>query len=103
MIDLHGPLTKMLANHKIRELYLYHVPVLKTCNNWSAVKEVGRIDFAGKHADYHGGLVSYGEKYYFVPDSRLQALSSFRPWKFKTKIGIVEESELKKTEFKNIL
>ena len=93
MIDINGPVNKTLAENKVRELYLYQIPVLKNCNNWLAVKEIGRVDFVGKHADYHGGLVSYGERYYFVPDSRLQALSSYRSWKFKKTINIVAEEK----------
>ncbi len=94
-VDLQGLLSKMIQENFVRELYLYQMPILKTCDNWSAVKEVGRIDFKGKHANYHGGIVSYAEKYYFVPDIRLQALSTFRKWRFKIKVSIVKEIDIK--------
>ena len=95
-VDLQGLFAKMIQENFIRELYLYQMPVLKTCSNWPAVKEIGRIDFKGKHANYHGGVVIYAEKYYFVPDARLQALASFRKWSFKDKLRVLKEADLKK-------
>ena len=100
--DLQGLLAKMIQENFVRELYLYQMPILKTCNNWPAVKEVGRIDFKGKHANYHGGVVIYAEKYYFVPDIRLQALSAFRKWNFKSKVNVVTEKDAKKKKKKNL-
>lgn len=85
-----------LGNSVIRELYLYQVPLLKTCDNWGAVKEVGRVDFKGKHANYHGGLVKYANKIYFVPDARIDALAPYRKWNFKAKLKVVTEAEIKK-------
>jgi len=80
----------------LRELYLYKIPVLKTVDNWNDVIEIGKVDFRGKHAEYKGGLVNYAEKIYFVPDARLNALSPFRKWKFKTDIKIISEDDFKK-------
>ncbi len=102
-VDLQRFLAKMIQENFVRELYLYQMPILKTCNNWPAVKEVGRVDFKGKHANYHGGVVVYAEKYYFVPDVRLQALSAFRKWSFNNKINVVKEKETTKAKKKNIL
>lgn len=85
-----------LDEFKIRELYLYKVPVLKTCDNWAIVKEVGRVDFKGKHAIYNGALVQYGENVYFIPNSRIEALAPYRKWKFKHVIKVVTEVEHKK-------
>ncbi|MCS6984545.1 MAG: hypothetical protein NZM25_05395 [Leptospiraceae bacterium] len=89
-----------LEEGKIRELYLYKLPVLKTCDNWSAVKEVGRVDFKGKHADYHGGIVKYAEKVYFIPDARIEALAPYRKWNWKTTLRVVTEEEHKKLQNK---
>jgi len=85
-----------LDDNKVRELYLYKIPVLKTCDNWGAVKEVGKIDFKGKHANYHGALVQYAENIYFIPHSRLEALAPYRKWNFKKTITVITEEEYKK-------
>ncbi len=87
-----------LEQGKIRELYLYKIPVLKTCDNWGAVKEVGKIDFKGKHADYHGAIVKYAEKVYFIPDARIDALAPYRKWNLKTTIKVITEEEHKKAQ-----
>lgn len=89
-----------LEEGKIRELYLYKLPILKTCDNWTAVKEIGRVDFKGKHSDYHGGIVKYAEKVYFIPDARIEALSPYRKWNWKTTIRVVTEEEHKKQQQK---
>jgi hypothetical protein len=85
-----------LEENKLRELYLYKIPSLKTCDNWGAVKEIGRIEFKGKHATYNGALVQYGENVYFIPNSRLEALAPYRKWVFKNTITVLKESEVKK-------
>lgn len=85
-----------LDDNKIRELYLYKIPSLKTCDNWGAVKEIGLLEFRGKHATYNGALVQYGENVYFIPNSRLEALAPYRKWHFKATITVVKESEAKK-------
>ena len=85
-----------LNENILRELYLYQIPILKTCDNWKAVQEVGRIDFKGKHANYNGALVQYGENVYFVPDSRLDAVSPYRKWNLKNKIQVITEVDYKK-------
>lgn len=90
-LERHG-----LDEFKIRELYLYKVPSLKTCDNWASVKEIGRIEFKGKHANYVGALVQYGENVYFIPNSRLDALAPYRKWHFKNTITVIRESEVKK-------
>jgi len=90
-----------LEHDRIRELYLYKIPVMKTVNNWNDVKEVGSISFKGKHANYNGGLISYKTKIYFITQSTMSALSTLRKWKFKKRIQVVSESEwkVKVTEF----
>ena len=87
---------RSLERNMIRELYLYQIPVLKTCDNWLAVTEVGRIDFRGKHTDYRGALVRYMQKLYFVPDNRLKALSDFRKWNLKNRITVINDEEYSK-------
>lgn len=95
-MDLHTLQRFGLDENKIRELYLYKIPSLKTCDNWGAVKEIGRIDFKGKHANYQGALVQYGENVYFISNSRLEALSPYRKWVFRNSITVIKESEIKK-------
>jgi len=90
-LERHG-----LNENKIRELYLYKIPSLKTCDNWAAVKEIGRLEFRGKHANYNGALVQYGDNVYFIPNSRLEALTPYRKWHFKNVISVIKESERKK-------
>jgi len=85
-----------LDEFKIRELYLYKVPVLKTCDNWGSVKEIGRIEFKGKHAIYDGGLIQYGESVYFIPNSKIEALAPYRKWVFKNRITVIKEEDHKK-------
>ncbi len=84
---------RSLEQNLIRELYLYQIPVLKTCDNWMAVKEVGKIDFHGKHSDYHGILVYYMNKLYFVSDSTVKALEPFRQWSLKKNINVISEKD----------
>ncbi len=95
-MDWETLLSRGLTEGKIRELHLYKVPVLKTCDNWSAVKELGRVDFKGKHADYHGALVKYAEKFYFVTDARIEALAPYREWDLKKKISVIPEAKAQK-------
>lgn len=95
-MDWETIFTRQLNEGKIRELYLYKIPVLKTVDNWGAVKEVGRVDFKGKHTDYHGAIVKYAEKFYFVTDARIEALAPYRKWDLKTKLKVITEAELKK-------
>lgn len=90
-------LSRNLENNKVRELHLYKVPVLKACDNWKAVKEIGRIDFKGKHANYNGALVKYAEKIYFLPDARIDALAPYRKWNLKNKISVITEEQHKKS------
>ena len=95
-MDWHVLLEKSLDKGEVRELHLYQIPLLKTCDNWGAVKELGKVDFKGKHARYAGGLVKYTSKIYFIPETRLQALAPYRKWNFKTKYKVLTEAELKK-------
>jgi len=85
-----------LKHSRIRELYLYQVPILKTVDDWGAVKEIGKVSFQGKHASYNGGLIEYKGKIYFVKDSTIVALTSFRKWNFKAKIEVVNEKDWKR-------
>ncbi|MES0488609.1 MAG: hypothetical protein ABUK01_01360 [Leptospirales bacterium] len=82
-----------LDEFKIRELYLYKVPSLKTCDNWTAVKEIGWIEFKGKHATYEGALVQYGENVYFISHARIEALAPYRKWSLKQKIEVIPEKK----------
>ena len=85
-----------LDENKIRELYLYKVPSLKTCDNWNAVKEIGVVDFKGKHATYDGALVQYGENVYFISTARIEALAPYRKWSLRNKITVIPEADHKK-------
>lgn len=96
-MDLQHLILDGLDKGVIRELYLYKLPVMKTCDNWGAVKEVGLINFRGKHANYHGGLVKYMDKVYFVSQSRLDAVGAYRKWKFPKDLKVITEDEWKKS------
>jgi len=74
----------------IRELHLRHVPVLKTCENWNDVKEIGLVDHRTKYAHYKGILVKYGERLFYVPEARMQTLAPFRSWKTKVHIKVTD-------------
>lgn len=89
-------MVRALEEGSIRELHLYQVPVLKNVENWSQVKEIGKVDFRGKHSDYKGAIVQYGQNYYFLPNSRIDALSVYRKWNFKKNIRVITEAEVKK-------
>ncbi len=79
-----------VKENTIKELHLRHVPILKTAENWGDVDELGLIDHETKYAHYKGVLVKYGERLFYVPEARMQALAPFRPWKSKTKIKVIE-------------
>ena len=79
----------------IRELHLRHVPVLKTAENWNDVKEVGMIDHRTKYAHYKGIIVKYGDRIFYVPEARMQALAPFRSWKTKTRIKVTDVGKTK--------
>lgn len=74
----------------IKELHLRHVPVLKTAENWNDVKEIGMIDHRTKYAHYKGILVKYGDRIFYVPEARMQALAPFRSWKTKNRIKVTD-------------
>ncbi|HMU81696.1 MAG TPA: hypothetical protein PKC35_00005, partial [Leptospiraceae bacterium] len=74
----------------IRELHLRHIPVLKTCENWNDVKEIGLVDHRTKYAHYKGLLVRYGERIYYVPEARMEALAPFRNWTSKVHIKVTD-------------
>jgi len=99
-MDWQQVMVRDLEKNIIRELYLYQIPVLKTVTNWNDVKEVGRVDFKGKHSNYNGAICKYGGNYYFVPDARIEALSAYRKWNLKQKIKVIEESSIKKKKIK---
>jgi len=99
-MDISNMIEKYLDEGKIRELYLYQIPVLKTCSNWGGVKEIGKVNFKGKHANYNGALLRYGNSVYFVPNSRIDALSAYRKWNLKKKIAVVTEDEINKAKKK---
>lgn len=94
-MDWQTIMERHLEDNKVRELHLYQVPLLKTCDNWGAAKELGRIDFKGKHANYNGGLIKYANKIYFIPNARIEALAPYRKWNFKAKIKVITEAEHK--------
>jgi hypothetical protein len=79
-----------VKDNSIRELHLRHVPVLKTCENWNDVKEIGLVDHRTKFAHYKGLLVRYGERIYYVPEARVEALAPFRAWNMKTHIKVTD-------------
>ena len=95
-MDWQVLLERSLESSQIRELYLYQIPLLKTCGNWNSVQEIGKLEFAGKHANYNGGLVRYGDKIYFITDASISALSAFRKWNFKKKLQVITEKEIEK-------
>lgn len=95
-MDWKTLLHRGLDDYKIRELYLYKVPLLKNCDDWNAVKEVGRIDFKGKHSNYRGAIVKYGDGVYFVPDARIEALAPYRKWNLKKTIKVITEADHKR-------
>lgn len=91
-------LARHIEEGVVRELYLYKIPVLKNCDNWGSVKEVGKIEFRGKHSDYRGAIVQYANSYYFLPNARIDALSPFRKWNFKKTLRVLSEDEYKKSQ-----
>jgi hypothetical protein len=80
-----------VTDNSIRELHLRHIPVLKTCEDWNQVHEVGLIDHHTKYAHYKGILVKYGERIFYVPEARMQALAPFRSWKTKVKLKVTAD------------
>ena len=74
----------------IRELHLRKVPVLKTCENWADVQELGLVNHQTKYAHYKGCLVKYGERLFYVSEDRMQALAPYRDWKAKNQIKVID-------------
>ena len=74
----------------IKELHLRRVPVLKTCENWNDVEEMGLVDHKTKFAHYKGCLVKYGDRLFYVSEARMQALAPYRQWKNKRKLKVTE-------------
>lgn len=66
------------------------VPVLKTCENWNDVQEVGLVDHKTKYAYYNGILVKYGDRLFYVSEERMQALAPFRKWTSTDKIRVID-------------
>lgn len=95
-MDWETLMARSLTEGKVRELYLYKLPVLKTCDNWPAVKEIGKVNFKGKHSDYNGAIVKYAERLFFLPDPRIEALAPYRKWNLKNTIRVITEKEHKK-------
>ncbi len=79
-----------VKDNTIRELHLRHIPVLKTCENWNDVKEIGLVDHKTKYAHYKGLLVRYGERIYYVPEARMEALAPFRNWNTKVHLKVTD-------------
>ena len=79
-----------VQGNSIKELHLRKVPTLKTCDDWNKVTELGMVDHKTKYAYYKGGLVKYGDRLFFVSEERLEAVSNFRKWNFKTKIKVTD-------------
>jgi hypothetical protein len=96
MLEWDKILKDSVKDGTIRELHLRKIPSLKTCDDWNKVVEIGLIDYKGKYAHMKGGLINYGERIFFVSESRIEALSSFRKWNFKNKIRIKMEETGKK-------
>mgnify|MGYP000116597896 CR=1 FL=1 len=48
-MDWSQLMIRALQDGHIRELHLYQMPVLKNVENWAQVKEIGKVDFRGKH------------------------------------------------------
>lgn len=95
-MELDTLIDRHLEKNELRELHLYKLPILKTCDNWTAVKEVGRIDFDGRHANYNGVLAMYAGRFYFIGDARIEALAPYRKWDMRKKINVIREVDYKK-------
>lgn len=89
-MDYERTLRDAVKNGQIKELHLRHVPVLKTCEDWNAVEEIGLIDHHTKYAHYKGIIVKYGERIFYVPEKRMEALAPYRSWKVKTKLKVTD-------------
>ncbi len=79
-----------VKENKIRELHLRNVPILKNCENWMDVKEIGTINHRTKYAQYKGLLVKYGDSLYYISDKKMEALKPFRSWNSRTQISVTE-------------
>ncbi len=96
---LNRALGDSLERGEIRELHLRHIPVLKNCENWYEVKEIGFIDHHTKYAHYKGLIVKYGHRFYYLTEESMQALAPYRSWNTKTNLNVYEvekKSKIKK-------
>ena len=79
---------------QIRELHLRHLPVLKTCEKWSLVNEVGMVQHETKYGKYEGMIIEYNQQIYFLDKSYIKALSPYRSWKTDRKIKVIESTAI---------
>ena len=90
---LEGILADFLEKKMIWEGHLKTLPILKNCENWNKVQEIGSVDHKMKYSHYKGGIVKYNGSFYFLPEERIEALTPYRPWRFKSKIRVLSKKE----------
>ncbi len=79
-----------VKGNRIKELHLRNIPILKNCENWNNVKELGVIDHKTRYAHYKGMIVNYGEGIFYVTDETIDALSPYRSWNKKNKLVVFD-------------
>ena len=79
-----------IKDGEIRELHLRNLSVLKNCQNWNKVKEIGTVDHKTKYDHYNGLLVRLASSLYYLPYERAEALKPFRSWNTKNKIKVID-------------
>ena len=89
-MNLKHVLKDSVKDGEIRELHLRNTPVLKNCQNWNDVKELGIVNHKTKYAKYDGLLVRYGEGVYFISSEKMEALRPFRTWNTSAKIKVID-------------
>ncbi len=85
-----------IKDGKIREIHLKNIPVLKDCEHWEDVKEIGLVDHETKYAHYNGMLVWYGSRIYYITRRKMEALSPYRKWDKRNRVEVTDIAKKKK-------
>jgi hypothetical protein len=84
-------LRNCISDNKIKASHLQHIPQLKTCDNWSDAKFIGRVLHKFKYTVYDGGLVKLSGRIYYINSKQIQAVTTFIRWDTSNLIKVIED------------
>ena len=91
MLEWESILRDAAATGTIRAAALRRIPHLKTCDNWKDVAFMGRVRYTLPHAEYDGGLVTLGDRIYYINSRQIDVVRRFARFRNLDKlISVVE-------------